>query len=192
MTTRRAGFTLIELLVTITVMVVLLTLTAAGLGVYQANARDEERKNDVQIIAQQLESYFETDRVSTATPHAVVANAKPGSVILASFSGYNTGVYPATTNMDTEAEVKATLPNMDVRALRDPATPTTSPISLIVATSASTPTLASLNSGKTYIYQPLDASNVLCTSTGQECVKFNLFYTLETDLTVKTIASKHQ
>lgn len=172
MTTRRAGFTLIELLVTITVMVILLTLTAAGLGVYQANARDEERKNDIQIITQQLEAYFETDRIGG--------------------TGFNTGVYPATTNMDTEAEVKTVLPNMDVRALRDPATPTTSPMSFAVASSASTPTLASLNSGKTYIYQPLDASNALCTTTSQECLKFNLYYTLETDLTVKTITSKHQ
>lgn len=169
---RRAGFTLIELLVTITVMVILLTLGVASLSSYQANARDEERKTDVQAIAQQLESFYEADHVGV--------------------SGFATGVYPSTTAMDTEAEIKTALPNLDVRSLRDPATPVTSPVSLVVAASAATPTLASLNSGKTYIYQPLDTSNALCTSTSQECVKFILYYTLETDLTIKTITSKHQ
>lgn len=169
---RRAGFTLIELLVTITVMVILLTLSVVALTGYQANARDEERKADVQVITQQLESYYEADHIGG--------------------SGFVTGVYPTTTVMDTEAEIKTTLPQMDVHALRDPLTPTTSSASLIVASSASTPTLASLNSGKTYIYQPLDSSNALCTSTAQECRKFNLYYTLETDATIKTITSKHQ
>lgn len=165
---RRAGFTLIELLVTITIMVILLTLTTAVLTTYQANARDEERKTDVTMIAQQLEAYYETSTSVAAS------------------------VYPPTNLMDTEAEITTTLPNLDPRGIRDPSTPTTSAPSLIVASSASTPSLASLNAGKTYIYQPLDSANALCTSTAQECRKFKLYYTLETDATVKTITSKHQ
>jgi prepilin-type N-terminal cleavage/methylation domain-containing protein len=189
---RRAGFTLIELLVTITVMVILLTLSVVGLASYQANARDEERKTDVQVIAQQLESYYESDHLAAHTLPRVSLADTHHNPSLAVAGLYTTGVYPTTDAMDTEAEIKTTLPALDLRALRDPATPTTSSVSLIVAVTASTPTLASLNSGKTYIYQPLDGSNTLCTSITQECRKFNLYYTLETDPTIKTITSKHQ
>lgn len=149
-------------------MVILLTLSTAMLTTYQANARDEERKTDVTMIAQQLESYYETNTAVSAS------------------------VYPSTDLMNTEALIGTTLPNLDLRGIRDPSTATTSAPSLTVAANASTPTLASLNSGKTYIYQPLDSANTLCTSSAQECRKFKLFYTLETDATVKTITSKHQ
>lgn len=171
--TYRAGFTLIEVLTTITIMVILLTLSVAGLGMYQANARDEERKTDVAAIAQQIENYYQTDQQTS-----------PGTFV--------NGTYPPTGGMNSEANVTASLPDIDLRTLRDPATPVSSPISLIVASNASTPSLASLNAGKTYIYQPLDGSNALCTTVAQECRKFNLYYTLETDLTVKTITSKRQ
>jgi type II secretory pathway pseudopilin PulG len=146
-------------------MMILLTLVTASLGVYQANARDEERKTDVTTIAQQLETYY---------------------------SAFGGGTYPYTTLVNTEAKVKTALPDLDVRALRDPSTATTNTMSFTVASNTSVPTLASLNSGKTYIYQPIDGNNALCTTVAQECRKFNLYYTLETDLTIKTITSKHQ
>ena len=160
---RLAGFTLVELLVTISVMVILLTLGSVALTGYQVNARDEERKVDVGIIAQQLEAYYGTN-----------------------------GSYPSTAVMNTEILVSTTLPDIDPKALRDPLTPTTTTMSFTVASSASVPTIASLNGGKTYIYQPLTSANALCTTTAMECRKFNLYYTLETDLSVKTITSKHQ
>ena len=160
---RLAGFTLVELLVTISVMVILLTLGTVSLTSYQVNARDVERKIDVGIITQQLEAYYST-----------------------------AGSYPSTALMNTESTVNSTLPDIDPKALRDPNTPTTSTMSLTVAPSASVPSIASLNSGKTYMYQPLTSANALCTTTAMECRKFNLYYTLETDLSVKTITSKHQ
>jgi prepilin-type N-terminal cleavage/methylation domain-containing protein len=167
---RRAGFTLIELLITITIMVILLTLTVVNLRGNQANARDEERKTDVAAIAQQLETFYQSGSDALLTK----------------------GVYPPTNAMNNEATVKSTLRDLDFKNLRGPLTANTDPISLIVATTAATPTLASLNNGSTYIYQPLDTSNALCTTSAQECRKFNLYYTLETDATVKTITSSHQ
>lgn len=160
---KHAGFTLIELLVTISVMLILLTLVTASLTSYQANARDEERKTDVNEIAQQLESYYQTH-----------------------------GVYPYTTLMNSESTIKSTLPDLESRALRDPNTAITSTPSLTVASSASVPTSASLNSGKIYQYQPLDTTNALCTSSAQECLKFNIYYNLETNSSVVTIKSRHQ
>lgn len=167
---RRAGFTLVEVLITVTVMVILLTLTIVNLSGNQANARDEERKDDIAAIAQQLERYYESGQDSSTV----------------------TGEYPPTINMNSEANIQTTLRDINPKALRDPLTPTSSPVSLTVATATGTPTLASLNGGKTYIYQPLDSSNALCTTATQECRKFNLYYTLETSTTVKTQTSKHQ
>lgn len=160
---RLAGFTLVELLVTISVMVILLTLGSVALTGYQVNARDEERKTDVGVITQQLEAYYNTN-----------------------------GEYPATDVMNTESAVDSALPDIDPRALRDPLTPTTATMSFAVATSTSVPSVASLNNGKTYLYQPLTSANTLCNASSLECRKFNLYYTLETDPTVKTITSKHQ
>lgn len=160
---RLAGFTLVELLVTISVMVILLTLGSVALSSYQVNARDEERKVDVGVITQQLESYYNTN-----------------------------GEYPSTDQVNTETLVKSALPNVDPKALRDPTTPTTATMSFAVATNTSVPSVASLNNGKVYLYQPLTSTNTLCNASSQECRKFNLYYTLETDLTVKTITSKHQ
>jgi prepilin-type N-terminal cleavage/methylation domain-containing protein len=166
----RAGFTLVEVLITITIMVILLTLTVVNLSGNQANARDEERKDDIAAISQQLERYYVSGQDSSTM----------------------TGEYPPTINMNSEANIQTALRDIDPKVLRDPLTPTTSSVSLIVASSASTPTLASLNGGKTYIYQPLDSSNALCTTAAQECRKYNLYYTLETDATVKTQTSNHQ
>lgn len=160
---RLAGFTLVELLVTISVMVILLTLGSVALSGYQVNARDEERKVDVGVIIQQLESYYNTN-----------------------------GEYPSTDLVNTESLVKSTLPNIDPKALRDPTTPTTATMSFAVAANTNVPTIGSLNNGKVYLYQPLTTTNTLCSAASMECRKFNLYYTLETDLSVKTLTSKHQ
>jgi len=151
-------------------MSILLTLAVVNLRGSQANARDEKRKTDVATIAQQLEVFYDSGSDTTTS----------------------TGVYPTTAMMNSEANVKSTLRDMDPGVLRDPTTSASSSISLVVASSTSTPTLASLNSGATYIYQPIDTTGALCTTTAQECRKFNLYYTLETNPSVLTITSKHQ
>lgn len=167
---RRSGFTLIELLITMTVMAILLTLAVVNLRSSQASARDEERKTDVATIAQQLEVFYDNGSDTSTT----------------------VGEYPPTTAMNTEALIKATLRDIDANALRDPLTTAASSVSLTVASSTSVPTVASLNSGKTYIYQPIDTAGALCTTASQECRKFNLYYTLENNPVVITVTSKHQ
>jgi prepilin-type N-terminal cleavage/methylation domain-containing protein len=190
---RRAGFTLIELLITITIMVILLTLTVVGLRTSQANARDEERKTDIASIAQQLEEYYQSGPNDAAflSPHAVRL-AGTSSKLAVFEPTISTGVYPATSQMSTEALVKTTLRDLDTNALRDPSTPAASPISLTIATDTTVPSLASLSSGKKYIYQPLADDGSLCTSSSTGCRKFNLYYTLETNATVLKVVSKHQ
>lgn len=197
---RNAGFTLIELLITITIMVILLTLTVVALRGNQANARDEKRKTDVAVIAQQLEDYYRTgnEPVSTLTPAATVASAHfvKGSpqnprallAVAAPTLEYTAGQYPPTYFLGDETSVKATLRNIDPSVLRAPDVPTSDPISLKMATTtgAQTPDVNS------YVYQPLDRDGQLCADYYDACTKFTLYYKLETNSAVQTIQSKHQ
>lgn len=166
---RNAGFTLVELLITMTVMVILLVLVVVSLRSNQANARDEERKTDVGVIAQQIESYYEAGTPTT-----------------------NPGQYPGTTNVDTEAEVKALLPDLNSRVLRAPDVADSSAMSFTVATTAAAQT-PDIN---TYIYQPLKADGTLCTAAAwgvtAECRKFIIYYALEATSGTQKVLGKHQ
>lgn len=165
---RREGFTLIELLITITVMVILLALSVVNLRSTQATARDEERKTDANIIARHLEVFYDSGTDDGT------------STVLAR--------YPSTIVMDTEAEVKATLRDIDTKALRMPGIAETSTMSLSVAanTSAQSPTINQI------IYQPIDRDGALCIDESTDCLGYTLYYRLETDAAVQKITSKHQ
>jgi prepilin-type N-terminal cleavage/methylation domain-containing protein len=165
---RNAGFTLVELLLTMTIMTILLVLAVVNLRSNEASARDEERKTDVSNIAKQLESYYEAGTDTT-----------------------NPGIYPSTADVDTEAEVKAILPDLNPKSLRAPDVADSSTMSFAAATTnaAQTPSVSA------YIYQPLKPDGSLCSTsssgTTNECQRFILYYTLETTGT-QTITSKHQ
>lgn len=166
---RNAGFTLVELLITMSVMVILLALVVINLRSNEANARDEERKTDVTVIAQQLENLYES-----------------GS------SAWEPGLYPGTTDMDTESEVKALLTDLNPKVLRAPNIAESSAMSLTVATTASTQTPAV----GAYIYQPLTLDGSLCTANSfgadSECRKFIIYYALEATAGTQKLMSKHQ
>lgn len=163
---KSAGFTLVELLITITIMVTLVTLAVISLRGNQIGARDEERKTDVAVIAQQLENYYTSGTDSAAA----------------------TGSYPPTQTVDTEAEIKTTLRDLDLKALRAPDVTDASPMSFSVATSSTQPS-PSLNS---YIYQPLTSSGTLCQTAGTECRQFTIFFVLEADGSLQKIVSRNQ
>jgi len=167
---RSAGFTLIELLITITIMVILVTITVISLRGNEVNSRDEERKSDVSVIAQQLENFY---RTGSNNPIAALGH---------------TDQYPPTSLMNTETNVKATLQDIDPLVLRAPNIPSTDNISLTVATSASQPTPGVSD----YIYQPLKSDGSICQLVTDECRKFYIYYFQESDSTVQKIASKHQ
>jgi len=54
----RRGFTIVELIITISIMAILLTLGTISLSDSQANARDSERKTDINTIALHLETFY--------------------------------------------------------------------------------------------------------------------------------------
>ena len=173
---RTSGFTLIEVLITVTVMVVLLILGVANVTSTEPLARDEERKTDASIIANFLETFYKTG-IDTSP------------VI---------GEYPSTAEIDTETEALALLRGIDPKVLRAPTLNKSASINFVVATTNSTsspspaPTAARTAGAASYVYQPLTSTGALCTTTTQECRKFNLYYVLETDGSMQTIASKNR
>jgi len=106
----RRGFTIIELIVVIAVMGILLVLAVANIQSSQVNARDDERKSDINTIATRLDSYY-----STA----------------------NLGAYPPTTFTTTEASITNILTGIDPLSLQAPGV-TGSTISLIAANTNAT------------------------------------------------------
>lgn len=165
---RRYGFTLVELLVTITIMVILLTLAVVNLRSSQMSARDDQRTADVTAIAQQLENFY-----------------KAGSDVEAA------GQYPPTDDMATEANIKSALRDINAEVLRAPGVADSSSISLIISTD--TDPTAPVATTSTYVYQPLQSDGSLCISSGDECRKFILYYTLESEPgVIKKIVSKNQ
>jgi type II secretory pathway pseudopilin PulG len=166
---RNAAFTLVELLITITIMVMLLIIAVVNLRSNQANARDEQRKSDVNAIAQQLETYYESGTPTTSA-----------------------GQYPGTNDINTLAEIQTLLPDLDTNDLWAPNVSTSSAMSFTVATSTTTPT-PDIN---TFVYMPLTDSGGLCTTAGSttptECRKFNIYYALEATSGTQKVTSKHQ
>ena len=55
---KRHGFTIVELIITITIMSILLALGVVNLTSTQINARDSERKTDIENISLHLETYY--------------------------------------------------------------------------------------------------------------------------------------
>lgn len=188
---RKTGFTLIELLITMTIMVVLLTLTVASLRSSQAAARDEERKTDATVIAISLENYYKagSDAANLNAPIGTLASTHMATPVVYSGSeSYESGQYPPTEFMATEADVRKALRDLDAKALRAPGVAESAAMSLTMATNTSVPN----PDIKTYVYQPLQGNGSLCTAAGTDCRKFNLFYKLESSTTVQKITSKHQ
>lgn len=187
----RAGFTLIELLVTITIMAILLGLTIVSLEGNQIAGRDEERKTDIDVIARTLENYYDSS-ISMSLPAglAPASSMFPFNKVAVFSGGTSLNQYPSTASMNSETTIKTTLPDLEVKALRAPGVADSASISLIVAANSSatqSPTISQ------YIYQPLKSDGSLCTSTTDECRKFNLYYKLEaSSSTTQVTTSRHQ
>ncbi len=169
------GFTIVELVITITIMGILLTLAVVGLNATQVNARDAERKADVEAIALHLENYYNSNYDETQSIG---------------------GQYLDTTRI-TETALKQYLPDLDLKNVRAPGVDLSQPVSITAATNTITTTTGVApqpsSASDRYVYQPLTATGTLCTnSSTQECRRFNLYYYEESTNTVKMVTSKHQ
>lgn len=168
----KRGFTVVELVITITVMGILLTLAVINISSTQVDARDSERKSDVESIANHLEIFYKSGTT--------------GSTVF--------GRYPSTQLLATgETSVKTFLPDIDLSNVTAPGA--TSVVSSFKAATNNTQTEVGVVPNPTisqYVYQPIQKDGVLCTLETQECRKYVLYYRSEVDNTVKKIMSKNQ
>jgi len=167
----RRGFTIVELIITITVMGILLLLAVVNIGSTQANARDEERKADIEAISNSLERFYKT-----GTDDSTTFNRYP-----------SLGLF---TTLPTS--ITKNLLDIDLKSFQAPSTPSGT-ISLIAAqTPIQTGPSIPQPSVSQYVYQPLKSDGTLCYSGDIDCRKFNLYYKLESGTTVYKVMSKNQ
>lgn len=165
----KRGFTIIELIVTITAMTILLTIALVNLKDSQLQARDSERKEDIQAISNNLENFY-------------LKNS--------SLFGY-TGDYPYSNMLTDSSLLTKYLPDLDQKDL---AAPGQTGNSIVIATNTDQTTsgVQPLPNTNQYIYQPLTNSGSLCIDTTAICTKYNLYYRLEATNTVVKLTSKNQ
>jgi len=172
----RRGFTIVELIITITIMGILLTLAVVNVNSTQIQARDNERKVDIESIANALEGYYLT--------------GADGSL--------NLGRYPSTALAGDVTTLKNNLRDIDLKSFTAPGIedPMTTFIpSTNTGTAKSIQTTAGVLPQPTkdqYVYQAIKTDGSICTAAAIDCRKFNLFYRLESDNTVYRVTSKNQ
>lgn len=156
----RRGFTIVELIIVIAIMGILLVLVAVNLRGSQANARDVERKADVESIALHAETFYSVGNNSGSAP----------------------GSYPSTfTSSNTNVYIRSIMQDLDIKSLLAPGITDEAFKSFISATNTDQTALGVLPAPTTdtYVYQPLLSSGAICTSSSLGCRKFNIFYRLE-------------
>ena len=168
---KSSGFSIVELIIVITIMGILLVLGVVNLTDSEINARDSERKIDIETIATHLEDYY---RVGTS-----------GSL--------NYGQYPSVeASVGLIGNESTILLDISEKSLMAP----NEIISSLVAASNNVQTAIGVLPNPTnnqYVYQPIASDGSLCnSSTAKECRKFNLYYRTESDELVHLITSKNQ
>lgn len=175
---QRKGFTIVEVMIVMVIMVILLTLAVVNMRSTQVNARDKERRTDVEAIARQLDTLYLKGVSYTTSDTTTTVNIR--------------GSYPSTgdlfTGVSDEQEIDMDVANELFGDL--PAGVLISPLdespteSFKAATSNNTdPYGVAPGPGLDfpYVYQPLQRDGTLCELEGAECSSFNIFYHLEVD-----------
>ena len=169
---KKRGFTVVELVITITVMGILLALAVVNVTSTQINARDTERKVDVEATTNYLEIFYKNGSTASPTP----------------------GRYPSTQLLASgETSIKSFLPDIEISNVTAPGA--SSVASSFIPATNSTQNETGVSPQPTteqYVYQPIQSKGALCTAESQECRKFNIFYRLEGDNAVKKVMSKNQ
>jgi hypothetical protein len=162
-------------------MGILLTLAVVNFNSSQVNARDSERKGDVESIMYHLETYYNND----------------SSDALGNFAGSG-GKYPGTNYISTPGTFASILPDIDPKSTHAPGVDLSGSISLVSATN-NVQTISGVLpkpalSNDVYVYQPINAAGSLCVDTGTsgDCRKFNIYFYEESTNTIKQLTSKNQ
>lgn len=176
----RGGFSIIEVAITVVILSMLLTLAVVSMGTAQRNARDTERKADIEALSIQLEDFYKSPKGTTES------------------SANGGGTYPGVShiNQASIAGLSALLPDISAETLRAPGVKNDQPTSLFAATNnvQTTDGVFPRPTYSSYIYQAIGQNGTsLCLDHTIEngCRKFNLYYMTE-DNTVHMITSKNQ
>ena len=196
MLTRR-GFTVVELVVVMVIMAILITLAGISISSSRANAKDAERKADIEILARGLEARYVQGPLnkSVTSPAYVKPGTYPSLDEMDHIRGYTIGTYDPTQVPGGYGPVA--LPGTTIEAFEPPGatgygmlkTPrcTSSPEDLSAGSCLQTETTTG-----TYVYEPIDFNGSLCIASVAGCARFNLYYRLESTSTIQVYRSKHQ
>lgn len=197
MRTRR-GFTVVELVVVMVIMAILLVLASFSISQSRANARDTERTADADALSRGIEARYaqgELNKAITTAPTYVKAGTYPTSNEINHIKGQSVSGFDPIQIAEGYGPVA--FPGTSIASFAPPGTSsysgfvvsTCSPVENKTAGSC----LQTATTKDTYVYEPIDASGGLCDSTAAGCVRFNLYWRLETDLTtLQQYRSKHQ
>ena len=179
---KKRGFTIVELVVVMTIMGILLTLGIVGLGASQANARDTERKSDIEAIAKGLESRYVQGNIFGVASY-ITKGTYPSVYELQHAQGQS--VSTITPNQQTqylEQILNGTRTSnfFPPGAESSDITATFKPIctSSCAAAENAAQRDAAANTPGVYVYEPITATGAVCLNTA--CVRYNLYYRLET------------
>ena len=194
---KKRGFTIVELVVVMTIMAILISLGTYGAHRAQINARDVERRSDVEALARGLEERYKlgNPRVVSVPGNYTGPGGYPSVLEFLHIAGldltangfnpaqvpggYYTEVLPGTTAANFKAPGQTL--NYDVYCFFCSA-PGTTP--------ENTAWLDTKVTVDRYIYEPLTKNRAQC--NGEPCASFNLYYRTEADGVLHKISSKHQ
>ncbi len=193
------GFSIVELVVVIIIMGILIVLGVVSVTKSQASARDKERDADIGNIAKGLEA-----RYTHGNPVVSASYVKSGYYPSVNEILHAEGKNPDSTNLPNTGTnyITTLLPGTLTSSYYPPAAVQTADMSttfkVICSTSCSTLTaentsqITSALGGSTavYVYEPITADNKVCINS--LCVRYNLYYLLETAAGTQTKASLWQ
>ena len=171
---QRRGFTIVELIIVITIIGILLTLAVVNVNSTQLNARDNERKSDIESLSLAFEDFYTNGNDNTLPgtyPSTAITSDVANTVTMATFGG-----------------------NVDIKTLLAPGATDNDYKSLISATNTvqTTTGVTPQPDATHYVYQPLQSDGSLCILISTDCRKYNLYYFSESDNTVNKVKSKNQ
>ena len=198
---KRAGFTLVEIVIVMVIMAVLLTLTVVSLAGSQVNARDEERKADMEVLARALETRYRAGNPFITSP-SIGAGSYPATIEMLHIMGTASGgvltpdviaggyVADGLPGASNETLTSPTATSMDMKLINGSCIASGAGENMATITSAAAGCIGTTGKYGIY-YESLNASGDICNGT-DTCVRFNLYCRMEKDNSLMTIRSKRQ
>ena len=198
----RSGFTIVELVIVMVIMAILLVVGTVNFSGLQANARDNERNTDVNVIANGLEVRYKSGNPVVTSPAYVTKGAYPSVTEMQHMFGTSQASF--TPPQIIGGYALDALPGTRTTSFNPPGL-STSGFIMSCTSSCGAPenytSLATLTTKNTYVYEPIDVNGNLCIAA--ECVRYNLYWRTETatpdtnlpistDKTFHRIRSEHQ